>query len=183
MYDIVQRLDEAKKKKLELLPLPYGYRDLEPSISEKTLIYHHDQLAASYVKRFNSDEGDPSFNEAGAFLHNIYFPQFRSVREGNIPNGPVLTLIKRKFDSYRNFKTLFKKTAMSIQGSGWVYLSFSGEIKTIVNHEIRNDILLLVDWWEHAWALDYAADKSGYLENTWSIINWSHINRRWGKNL
>jgi Fe-Mn family superoxide dismutase len=72
---------------------------------------------------------------------------------------------------------------MTIQGSGWLYLAYNGEIKTIVNHEVRDDILLLVDWWEHAWALDYQADKRSYLENTWKIINWSWINTRWGKNL
>ena len=67
---------------------------------------------------------------------------------------------------------------MKIQGSGWIYLSKSGKIKTIVNHEIRKDIFLLVDWWEHAWALDYQSDKAKYLENIWKIINWDVINSR-----
>jgi superoxide dismutase len=35
---------------------------------------------------------------------------------------------------------------------------------------------VLVDWWEHAWALDYQADKKKYLENQWKIINWEHVN-------
>ena len=65
---------------------------------------------------------------------------------------------------------------MSIQGSGWVYLSKSGKIKTIKNHEIKKDIVLLIDWWEHAWALDYQSDKKSYLNNIWSIINWDAIN-------
>ena len=65
---------------------------------------------------------------------------------------------------------------MSIQGSGWVYLARNGSIKTIVNHQIKEDILLLVDWWEHAWALDYQADKQKYLENQWKIIDWGKIN-------
>jgi len=72
---------------------------------------------------------------------------------------------------------------MKIQGSGWIYMAYNGDIKTIVNHEVRDDILILVDWWEHAWALDYQADKKQYLENTWKIMNWNKINTRWGKNL
>jgi Fe-Mn family superoxide dismutase len=40
-----------------------------------------------------------------------------------------------------------------------------------------------VDWWEHAWALDYQSDKKRYLENIWKIINWTVINTRWGKSL
>ena len=67
---------------------------------------------------------------------------------------------------------------MGIQGSGWVYLSKSGIIKTIKNHEIKQDIVLIIDWWEHAWALDYKANKKAYLENQWKIINWDIINQR-----
>ena len=42
------------------------------------------------------------------------------------------------------------------------------------------DIVLIVDWWEHAWALDYQADKKGYLRNQWKIINWNIISSRIG---
>jgi len=45
-----------------------------------------------------------------------------------------------------------------------------------VNHEIKKDIVILVDWWEHAWALDYQSDKKSYLKNQWTIMNWEHIN-------
>jgi Fe-Mn family superoxide dismutase len=82
------------------------------------------------------------------------------------------------YESFENFKDKFKEVAMGIQGSGWVYLSKKGEIKTIVNHEIKNDIALLVDWWEHAWVLDYEHDKGKYLDNIWRIINWEVINAR-----
>jgi len=47
-----------------------------------------------------------------------------------------------------------------------------------VNHEIKKDIVVLVDWWEHAWALDYQSDKKGYLKNQWKIMNWDKINAR-----
>ena len=52
------------------------------------------------------------------------------------------------------------------------------DIKTIKNHEVKNDIVLLVDWWEHAWALDYQSDKSKYLDNIWRIINQDIVNDR-----
>jgi Fe-Mn family superoxide dismutase len=183
MYDIVEKLEESRKKNIELDKLKYSHTDLFPVISKDTLEYHYDNLAKGYVKRYQNGEGDPEFNYAGAFLHNIYFAQFRSPQESNTPNGPVLNLIKRKYGWWRDFKEQFKLEAMKIQGSGWIYMSYNGDIKTIVNHEVRDDILLLVDWWEHAWALDYQADKKAYLENTWKIINWVHINTRWGKNL
>lgn len=183
MYDVVERLEEAKKHKLEIDKLKYSSTDLSPVISKDTIEYHYESLAKGYAKRYNAGEGDPVFNKAGVFLHNIYFAQFRKPQNENTPNGPVFNLIKRKYGYWRDFKEVFKEEAMKIQGSGWIYLSFTGEIKTIVNHEVRDDILMLVDWWEHAWALDYQADKKAYLENTWKIMNWVHINNRWGNNL
>jgi Fe-Mn family superoxide dismutase len=47
-----------------------------------------------------------------------------------------------------------------------------------VNHEIKEDIALLIDWWEHAWALDYQSDKESYLNNIWKIIDWDVCNQR-----
>ena len=43
------------------------------------------------------------------------------------------------------------------------------------------DIILLVDWWEHAWALDYQSEKKEYLENQWKIMNWNVIGSRVGR--
>lgn len=176
-------LSEYRTKKLETEKLPYSLTDLEPVLSKETLDYHYENLAKGYAKRYNNNEGDKDFNYAGYFLHEIYFSQFQKPQDSGTPNGPVLNLIKRKYGWWKDFKEQFKTEAMKIQGSGWIYMSYNGDIKTIVNHEVRDDILILVDWWEHAWALDYQADKKQYLENTWKIMNWSHINTRWGKNL
>jgi Fe-Mn family superoxide dismutase len=176
-------LSEGRRKKLHTAELPYSHIDLQPVLSKETLEYHYDNLAKGYAKRYNNNEGDSDFNYAGWFLHEIYFSQFQTPQESGTPNGPVLNLIKRKYGWWRDFKDQFKEEAMKIQGSGWIYMSYNGDIKTIVNHEVRDDILILVDWWEHAWALDYQSDKKQYLENTWKIMNWSHINTRWGKNL
>jgi Fe-Mn family superoxide dismutase len=164
--------------KLKLEKINYGKKDLSPVMSEDTLSYHRDNLAAGYIKRFNNKEGDSSFNEAGAFLHNIFFPQLQPPSKGNSPHGESLDLINSKFKSFKLFKEEFLKKAMSIQGSGWVYLSKSGDIKIIKNHQIRKDIVLLVDWWEHAWALDYKQDKKSYLNNIWKIIDWDYVNNK-----
>ena len=163
---------------LVLEKLPYAKDELDPIMSADTLKYHRDNLAAGYVKRYNKGEGDAKFNEAGAFLHNIFFPQLKPPGGRNLPHGKCLEVISNKYDSFNNFKEEFKKVAMSIQGSGWVYMDASGNIKTIVNHQIKQNIVLLVDWWEHAWALDYKQDKGKYLDNIWKIIDWSVVNDR-----
>lgn len=173
-------LGEAETgNKLEQLKLPYARGDLDPVISEDTINYHFGKLYKTYVDRFNSKEGDPDFNEAGAFLHKLYFEQFRAPSANNNPEAEVAELINIHYKGgFEEFKSEVEKAAMAIQGSGWVYLARNGQIKTIKNHQIRSDIVLLIDWWEHAWALDYQADKGGYLKNIWRIINWPIINTR-----
>lgn len=171
-------LQENKPHKLEIEQLPYSAGDLDPAISKDTIDYHYGKLAKAYAERYNKGEGDPNFNEAGVFLHNILFQQYMAPKNQNKPTGKTLELIEKKFGSFDKFKEAFEKEAMKIQGSGWVYLSTAGAIKTIKNHEIKKDILLLIDWWEHAWALDYQAEKKKYLENQWKIINWDHINEQ-----
>jgi len=164
--------------KLETTPLPYGINDLEPVMSADTINYHYGELAKGYAKRYNAGEGNADFNRAGSFLHNKFFPQLQPPKGANRPRGAVLELIESKFKTYDDFHIAFKEKAMAIQGSGWVYLSTGGDIKTIANHAVRTDICVLVDWWEHAWALDYQSDKEKYLDNIWKIINWNVCNER-----
>jgi Fe-Mn family superoxide dismutase len=171
-------LKEGKPSKLKLESLPYSMKDLDPSMSEDTLKFHFGKLAKGYVDRYNKGEGNATFNEAGAFLHNILFQQYQTPSSSNKPKGEMLEFIEKHFKSFDDFKEAFAKEAMGIQGSGWVYLSQDGKIKTIVNHEIKKDILLLVDWWEHAWALDYQHDKKQYLDNQWKLIDWEYINEQ-----
>ena len=168
----------TKPAKLETTPLPYGVKDLDPVMSAETIDYHFEHLAKGYAKRYNAGEGNADFNRAGNFLLNKFFPQLRAPKGANKPRGAVLTLIEDKFGSWEDFKEEFKTAAMKIQGSGWVYLSTGGTIKTIPNHQVRTDICVLVDWWEHAWALDYQSDKERYLDNIWKIINWDVCNER-----
>jgi Fe-Mn family superoxide dismutase len=176
---LVMLLEANGKTQLIQSQLPYGRKDLYPAISEDTINYHYGELYGGYVKRFNSGEGDPDFNEAGAFLHDIYFTQLQpAAGRATRPDGASLALIDRKFGSFDKFQEDMETEAMKIQGSGWIYLSRSGEIKTIKNHQIKKDIALLIDWWEHAWALDYQSNKAKYLKNFYRIINWEVVNRR-----
>lgn len=169
---------ENDSNQLSLTKLSYSHSDLDPAISEDTMRYHYDKLAKGYVDRFNKGEGDADFNRAGAFLHNILFPQYQSFKSTNAPSGGILEFIEKNYGTFSEFKDEFSKIAMGIQGSGWVYLSRNGDIKTIKNHQIKSDIVLLIDWWEHSWVLDYQANKAKYLTNQWRIINWDHINTK-----
>ena len=174
------RLVESKDQKLVQEKLPFDRKALSPVMSKATLDYHYGKLASAYVERFNKGEGDSDFNYGGATLHNLFFPQLQPPKAGNRPHGASLELIERKYTSFEKFKQEVTQVAMAIQGSGWVYMEPSGTLKVIPNHEYKSTmkIALIIDWWEHSWALDYQADKAKYLDNIWRIINWNVVNDR-----
>ena len=166
-------------KLLETISLPYKKRDLEPAMSAKTIDYHYEHLAKNYAINYNAGKGNPRFNRAGNFLHNIFFAQFKKAtptNATNIPHDEIATFINTHYKNFEAFKITLKAQAMKIEGSGWIYLSTDGSIKVIHNHKIAHDIVLLIDWWEHAWALDYKSNKASYFDNIWSIIDWDVIN-------
>lgn len=175
--DQLNQLTETKKK-LELAPLPYARSALEPVMSRDTVVYHYDHLTKGYVDRFNSGEGDPGFNEAGAFMHELFWGQFRSPRLSNNPTGTAAELIESKHGGFEDFREAMATEAKTIQGSGWVYMARNGSIKTIPNHRVCRDAVLPIDMWEHSWALDYKWDKDAYLRRIWRLIDWDVINAR-----
>ena len=175
-WALVESTNEPKT--LELYDLPYSRTDLDPSISKETLDVHYGKLAKGYVDRYNAGEGDPDFNEAGAYLHNILFAQYKKPESSNSPTGAILEFIEKHFKSFNNFVEKFEVEAMKLQGSNWIYLAKNGKIKSIPNHQTRSDIVLLIDWCEHAWFLDYGSDKKKYLANQWKIINWEIVSAR-----
>lgn len=174
----INLVEAANKEKLEQVKLPYSREGLSPVLSLAAVNYHYGKLYKAYVDRYNKGEGDSDFNDAGAFLHKIYFEQLKPPSTANKPHGTSRALIERRWTSFERFKEQFALEAMKIQGSGWVYMSRGGEIKIIRNHARRKDIALLIDWWEHAWALDYSSNKQKYLDNMWRCVNWEYVNRR-----
>jgi Fe-Mn family superoxide dismutase len=179
-YIDIINLAESAREQLKQESLDYSREDLAPILSKETLDYHYGKLARGYVDRYNKKEGNDSFNYGGAILHNLYFPQLMPPRASNRPVGTVKEVIDTKWKSFDKFKEEFSLEFMKAQGSNWIYMDSKGNIKVIHNHEYNKgmDIALIIDGWEHAWALDYQHDKQKYLDNTWRIINWSVVNQR-----
>lgn len=181
MLHFIKSLNETiDRREIYQERLKFGKNELDPVMSENTIKYHYDGLAAKYSERYNKGEGDADFNYGGAVLHNIFFANLTPPRAANRPEGISKTVIEEKYSSFDKFKEAVEKSAMAIQGSGWVYMDTTGDIKTIPNHEYKKSmrIALLIDWWEHAWALDYQQDKAKYLNNIWRVIDWEIVNIR-----
>jgi Fe-Mn family superoxide dismutase len=175
--ETIDLLEAKEKSQLEQIRLPYSRTDLAPVMSSSEIDLHYGKLYKGYVDRYNNNEGDSKFNEAGAYLHSIWFSQFKTPGSQK-PHGRIADIINYHHTNFIDFKKEFVEQAMKLQGSGWIYLSKSGQIKTIRNHAVRSDIALLVDMWEHAYQNDYGSNKKKYLDSIWRIIDWTAVNRR-----
>jgi superoxide dismutase, Fe-Mn family len=179
----IKSLSESKDtREIYQDKLKFGKDEFAPVMSEATIKYHYDGLAAKYSERYNAGEGDPDFNYGGAMLHNIFFANLIPPQAANTPTGISKSIIDDVYGDFEKFKEAFEKEFMAAQGSNWIYMDTNGALHTIHNHEYKKtmQIALLVDAWEHAWALDYQQDKAKYLKNIWRIINWDVVNIRLG---
>jgi superoxide dismutase len=168
-------LAEGSESKLSRVTLPYTRTALSPSISSAAFDFHYGKLYKKYVDGYN-DGDNKTFNEAGAYLHGLYFSQFNRPH-GIKPYGHILDIINRNYSNFIDFKKSIKEVALKQTGSYWVYLSKSGQIKVIQNHAKRTDIAILLDMWEHSWVPDFH-DKGKYIDSIWKIMDWAAINKR-----
>lgn len=179
----IKSLSESKdNREIYQDKLKFGKDEFAPVMSEATINYHYNGLAAKYSERYNAGEGDPDFNYGGAVLHNIFFANLIPPQAANKPTGLSKSIIDDVYGDFEKFKEAFEKEFMAAQGSNWIYMDTNGALHTIHNHEYKKtmQIALLVDAWEHSWALDYGPNKAKYLNNIWRIINWDVVNIRLG---
>lgn len=158
------------------IKLPVKDTELLPVFSKEAIDLHYGVLYKHYVEKALAGEGE--FQVAGAKLHTLFFEQFQIPKTSNSPTGAAKLLITKKFGSYDKFKDSIAKVAVELHGSGWVYLDISGNIKTIENHEIVDNVAIICDLWEHSYLPDFGANKEKYLKNIWQIINWDIVNAR-----
>lgn len=187
--------------------LSYGYKDLEPYISEEQLTIHHDKHHQAYVTGANAilekldkarKEGadidmkatlkELSFNIGGHVLHSLFWENLApKEKAGGKPNGVLANVIDKEFGSFERFQKEFTTAAASAEGSGWAALSFCMQtnrpiIMQIEKHNVNVypmfRILMVLDVWEHAYYLDYKNLRPKFIEAFWNIVNWDEVNKR-----
>ncbi len=176
-FDFLNQINKIASKEWKQAKLPCKAEELSPAMSKETIDYHYGTLYKGYVDKSNKGVGG-DFQNAGAFLHNIFFSQMKPYSRENNPAGLISDLISVEFSGLKGMKKAIKEEDIKIEVSGCIYIDKKGKIKTIKNHEIKKDIVILIDWWEHAWALDYQADKTSYLDNIWKILDWDIVSSR-----
>tara|TARA_A100001011_G_C14313067_1_gene846580 strand:- start:3117 stop:3755 length:639 start_codon:yes stop_codon:yes gene_type:complete len=173
-------MKEQKEEQLELQALPYKITDLAPVLSKENVDYHYDILSRGYVNRYNNNEGDPDFNYGGAKLHNLWWQQFKPAKETSKFDGPIKQTIDANYGDLKGLEEKLVEAAMTIQGSGWVYLTKTGTIKTTPNQSYKPDVFMPIDMWEHSFT-DYVPAKDAkvkYIKAVLKLIDWNAINRR-----
>ena len=190
--------------KFKLSCLRFETNALEPYISGKTLEFHHSKHHQAYItslnsliqgtKYINTDletiikiADGPLFNNAAqVWNHSFYFDELRPWNNQGI-TGPFTDIINESFGSVSFLKETFVKSAVSLFGSGWVWLVLNpkGQIEIIQKCNAGNPLriglipLLTCDVWEHAYYLDYQNRRSDYIESFWKLINWDIIEKRY----
>lgn len=194
---------------LYVLPkLEYGYRDLEPHISEGQLKIHYEKHHNAYVNGANAllqrldkarKEGtdidvkstlkELSFNIGGHLLHSLFWENLAppSKGGGGKPGGFLGKSIDEEFGSFERFKKEFSQAAASVEGSGWATLTYCRQTNRplIMQVEKHNTnvypmfrILLVLDVFEHAYYIDYKNERAKFVEAFWNIVNWNEANDR-----
>jgi len=196
-----------EQSKLYVLPqLPYGYKDLEPYISEQQLTIHHQKHHQAYVNGANnilqkldkarkenadldmkSTLKELSFNIGGHLLHSLFWANLSPAGKGGKPGGALGDALTKEFGSFDRFKKEFTQAAVSVEGSGWAALTWDKQTDRPIIMQIEKHntnvyptfrILAILDVFEHAYYLDYKNDRVKFVEAFWNIVNWNEISKR-----
>lgn len=189
--------------------LDYGYKDLEPHISEEQLRIHHQKHHQAYVDGANAifeklekarQEGSEldmksilkslSWNIGGHVLHSLFWKNLMPAKEDNKPVASIAEAIEKHFSSFDRFKQELSQSAMGLEGSGWAALVYCKKYNHLLIMQIEKHntniypefkILMVLDMFEHAYYIDRKNDKGKFVEGFWNIVNWPEVNRRFEK--
>ena len=177
---------------IHLRDLPYAKDALEPAMSRQTIEYHYGKHHAGYVKKLNaliegtayadmpledivrrSDEllDVAVFNNAAQVLNHEMFWNSMSPSGKTMPEREFAQAVERDFGSLDKLQEEFRFSAVTLFGSGWVWLvSDSGRLRIVTTGNAGTplleglDPLIVLDVWEHAYYLDVKNDRAAFVD-------------------
>jgi Fe-Mn family superoxide dismutase len=186
-----------QRKKLDLPPME--------GLSEKQISQHRDILYVGYLKNLNEIEDglktadrkdldatyspfgelkrQETFALNGVVLHEWYFQNLGG--KGTKPGPRMMDLIQKQFGTYEGWLEEFKACATTARG--WVMTCYS-----LYDHKLHNYCLdshnggvpvamiplLILDVYEHSYAIDYGVDRKAYLGAVIQHLNWDVVEKR-----
>ncbi|MGP1939378.1 MAG: Fe-Mn family superoxide dismutase [Arsenophonus sp. ET-DL9-MAG3] len=199
-----------------ILPsLPYKYGALEPYFDERTMKIHHTKHHQTYLNNTNNalkdffdlaaldidnliqnldkisiDKRNFLRNNAGGHANHRMF--WNGLKLGTELQGELKYSIEHNFITVDNFKEIFEKMAITLFGSGWIWLILRSDQKLEIVSTANQDNPLMgkvisgvsgypilgLDIWEHAYYLKYENRRADYIKAFWSVVNWDEASRR-----
>ncbi len=163
-----------------------GYVNKMNEIAEKleAISKNPEELAAanqSYSELRALRDGE-TFTTNGAYLHEHYFNVLGgdpSTSSGQAA-GSLVDAIVEKWGSIETFVAFFSATGMAVRA--WVVLCWDthlGRLK-IYGTDAHNQggvwgaiPIIVLDVYEHAYFIDYGADRKAYIADYWKNLNWA----------
>jgi superoxide dismutase, Fe-Mn family len=169
---------------------------------------HHDKHHQTYVNNLNAAltsqaaatnkndivaqlhlQVNINFNAGGHINHTLFWENLTpaSSPSAQPTSAPKLsTALTSRWGSVEKFQEKFNAVLLGLKGSGWGWLvqdTESGILEIITSKD--QDIvpggkkpLLGIDFWEHAYYLQYLNDKATYAKSIWKVVNWKKVEDR-----
>lgn len=194
--------------------LNYSYDEFEPYIDAETMYIHYTKHHQTYVNNINNilkstctpflpieklimnlnslkiEKKIVLCNNAGGHFNHILF--WKGLKKDTSLKGNLKKLIEEQFGSFEEFQNQFNHIAVSLFGSGWIWLILKNNrlsIVTTVNQDnplMKDSVtnvcvgypIIALDVWEHAYYLRYKNKRIDYIKSFWKIINWDEATHR-----
>ena len=188
----------------KLQELPFAQDALEPHISKTTIEFHYGKHHQTYVDNLNKlivgtefensdleyivmNANGGIFNNAAQVWNHTFYWNCLSPKSTLKPEGKLMEAIVEEFGGFEQFKEKFTNSAVTLFGSGWVWLvkNQEGKLEIIQTSNAENPMrqgkkpILVCDVWEHAYYLDKQNRRPAYLESFWQIIDWKKVEERY----
>jgi len=184
-------------------PLPFDPTKLS-GLSEKVLVSHHNNNYGGAVKNLNKVEEElskvgpdtPGFTVAGLeaaklkftnsmILHELYFGNLGG--DGKASGSQTERVLIQAYGSHARWEELFRALGNSLGGGSggaildWDFHAHSPRIYWAGDH--TNAVafgapLLVMDMYEHAYAIDYGASAKDYVDAFFKNLQWAEVERR-----
>ena len=166
-----------------------GYTNKLNKLVEENEIWI-DKSIDEILSKVTDKEPDLKNNAGGYYNHSMFF-ELLTPKGATKPKGALLEAITTDFDSFKVFKNKFISEANNHFGSGWIWLvvTKTGKLEIVTTNNQDNPIMadakvkgrpiLWVDWWEHAYYLQYQHNRKSYLEGIVEVINWDVVEKKY----
>ena len=189
-------------RRAEIVPLPFVPAKLK-GLTAAMLASHHDNNYAGAVKNLNKVELEfakvnkdtPGYIVSSLRERELTYTNSKILHEhyfGNLGGdgklaGAIDKRLAAQFGSTARWEELFRASAMALGGgSGWVvldanYATADLRIYAVGGHNQAvafGQPLLVLDMFEHAYAMDFGAAHAKYIDAFFANIAWDEVDRR-----